>query len=414
MRKILFIIFDGLGDRPSEKLSGMTPLQYAKKPFLDELASEASLGLLSPLPKDIYPTSEESHLALFGYHYQKDYPGRGVLEALGAGIGLKEGQIAFRANFGTVDEDLKLVDPRAGLITNTRALASACQGIEIESIKFRLYPILAHRAVLILEGDPVKEYLRLTRKSVITDTDPHKAGPRKLGVRVLKPTDLKKTKPGQIISQALEQYQVKTFEILQKHSVNKKRVRRGLLPANFILTRGGGNIVKVPSFKAKYGLSSCCIAGAPLYKGIARYLGMENIFAKGATGTLNTNIKSKVKTALGSLEKFDFVFLHFKGTDIAAEDYGDPKMKANFISKIDRELGSLRGAKEAIIVVTGDHTTVCELKDHAIDPVPLLIRGGRADLIKTFDERSCRRGRLGVLSGADLMPYLLKLRNQNV
>lgn len=414
MKKILLLIFDGLGDQPIASLDNRTPLEMAAKKNLDSLAERGSCGVIQPLPEGLYPTSEECHLALFGYDFQKDYPGRGVLEALGLDLKLNGKEIAFRANFGTVDDDLILKDPRAGLITDVRMLAHAVSGKEIGGINFELVPSLGHRAVLILRGEPVNGYLSEVRRAVITDTDPHKAGPHQLGVRVLKPRDEAKTEKGQLIAKALEEYQLHTHQILNTHPVNQKRRRQGQPLANFILTRGSGNILSRPSFRAKYGLRACCIAGAPLYKGIARYLGMTVREVRGATGTLETNIKSKVKSTKLALREYDFVFLHFKGTDIAAEDYGDPRLKTDFIQRVDKQLGSLP-RQDIVIAVTGDHSTVCATKDHSADPVPLLIYDGiHQDAVLSFGEKECRRGRLGTISGADLMPLLLKLGGKNV
>jgi 2,3-bisphosphoglycerate-independent phosphoglycerate mutase len=222
------------------------------------------------------------------------------------------------------------------------------------------------------------------------------------------------TKEGKYIAKALERFQLVSHDILEKHKINKKRQKKKLPKANFILTRGGGSLMDVVSFRDKYSLNGACVAGAPLYKGVAKYIGLEVIDVKGATGKLDTNVKSKVKAVEKALKRKDFVFLHFKGTDIAAEDYGDANIKKSFIERVDRELSPIRSIADIVIAVTGDHTTVCALKDHASDPVPILIYPGshRSNVHQYFGERFASKGVLGKISGPDLMPLLIKKREE--
>jgi len=407
MQKTLLVILDGLGDRPIKAFNGQTPLEEADTPNMDKLAELGICGTMNAMPKNLYPTSEEAHLALFGYDFVKDYPGRGVLEALGIGVKLKSDELAFRVDFGTVDKDLNLIDARAGVIESVKELCKAIGDVEIDGVKFKIYPSLLYRGVLVLSGIPVKNYLKRS-KSAVSDTDPHKAGPHKLGVRVLHPKAFGDSKDGKTVARALERYQYLTHELLNEQKVNKKRIKKGKLPANFILTRGGGHIKNIESFKDKFGPKSACIAGAPLYKGIGAYLGMEVINVRGATGKMDTNIGAKVKAAQKALKKNDFVFLHIKGTDMASEDFGDAKMKKEFIEKIDKNLSSIVGLKNVIVAVTADHATPCELKDHSSDIVPVLISGGKnKDDVNKFGETPCKEGDLGHIYGKDFMKILL-------
>lgn len=410
MQKTLLVILDGLGDRPIKAFGGKTPLESADTPNMDKMAANGVCGVMNALPKDLYPTSEEAHLAILGYDYKKDHPGRGVLEALGIGVKLKPDELAFRVDFGTVDKDLKLLNARAGVIDSVKGLCKSIGDVEIDGIKFKTYPSLQHRGVLVLSGITVRNYLKKS-KSAVSDTDPHKAGPHKLGVRVLHPKAFGDSKEGKTVARALERYQYLTHEILNEHKINKKRVKKGKLPANFILTRGGGHLKKVESFKDKFGPKSACIAGAPLYKGIGAYLGMKAISVRGATGKLDTNIGAKVRAVQKALRGNDFVFLHIKGTDMAAEDFGDAKMKKEFIEKIDKAFGGILGLKNVIVAVTGDHATPCELKDHSSDIVPVLISGSKdKDSVVKFGESDCKKGSLGHIYGKDFMKTLLGSR----
>ncbi len=421
MQKILFIIFDGLGDRPIKKFGGLTPLEAAHTPNMDQWVHKGICGTMNAMPTNLYPTSEEAHLAIFGYDFVRDYPGRGVLEALGIGIKLKPDEMAFRIDFGTVDQSLKLIDPRAGVIESTEKLCKAVDGVEVDGVTFKIYPSLLYRGVLVLSGQPVKNYLKKVKHAAISDTDPHKSGPHKLDVRVLHPQSFGECREGKTVARALERYQYLTHEILEEYKVNKKRVKQGLPPANFILARGEGRLKPVQSFKDRYGLKAACVAGAPLYKGIASYLGMDVLHVRGATGTLDTNADAKVKASIKALKKNDFVFLHFKGTDMAAEELGSPELKKKFIEKVDKSFSRLSGLKNVMIVVTGDHSTPCELHDHSTDPVPLLINSqfpipnarlnsqGKRSNAK-FGESECKDGNLGHIYGKDMMKKLLEMR----
>jgi len=409
MKKTLLVILDGLGDRPIKAFGGKTPLEAASTPNMDFLAKSGVCGVMNAMPKELYPTSEEAHLAILGYDYVKDHPGRGVLEALGIGVKLGRDEVAFRVNFGTVDESLKLIDPRAGVIDSVKDLCKSVNNIEVDNVKFKIYPSLSHRAVLVVSGEPVMDYLKKEKNSNISDTDPHKAGPHKLGVRVLRPKSFGQTREGKTVARALERYQYLTYEILKEHKLNKKRSKKGLLPANFILTRGYGHLMGTESFKDKFGRKSACIAGAPLYKGIGAYLGMKIVNVRGATGKMDTNIGAKIKATKKALKKNDFVFLHIKGTDMAGEDFGDAKMKKGFIEKIDKAIPEIRNLKNVVISITGDHATPCELKDHSNDIVPVLISGGKdKDKVNHFGESDCAKGKLGHIYGKDFMDKLLK------
>ena len=419
MQKILFIIFDGLGDRPIKELGGQTPLEAAHTPNLDKMAGLGICGTMNAMPTNLYPTSEEAHLAIFGYDFVKDYPGRGVLEALGIGIKLKPDEMAFRIDFGTVDKDLKLVDPRAGVIESTDKLCNAVSSIEVDGVTFRIYPSLSYRGVLVLSGQPIESYLKKVKHAAISDTDPHKAGPHKIGVRVLHPKPFGGSKEGKTVARALERYQYLTHEILDEHKINKKRIKKGLPPANFILARGEGRLKPVQSFKDRYGLKAACVAGAPLYKGIASYLGMKVLRVKGATGKLDTNVGAKVKAATKALKNNDFVFMHLKGTDVAAEEYGSAKLKKEFIERADKAFGTLCNLKNVMICVTGDHSTPCKLHDHSTDPVPFLIKSealnpkfetnsnDQNSKVK-FGESYCKKGSLGHIYGKDVMRIITK------
>ena len=390
-KKILLIVIDGLGDEPIPALNNKTPLEAAKTKNLDFLAKEGLCGLLIPYFKKGNPTSEETHFSIFGYNPEIFNPGRGVLEALGVGEKIKKGDLCLRGNFATVDENLTIIDRRAGRIENTFCFLRALAKIKIKGVKIKLKKAFGHRFVLILRGKNLSEN--------ITSNDP-----KKVGVRVLKIKGEKRT--AKILNEFLE----RAHSILERHPQNKKRKKEGLLVANYLLLRGAGKIKKIKTFKEKYGLKTAFVAGGTLYKGIGRYLGMKEIKVKGATGKANTNLKGKFLAAKKTLKKFDFVFLHIKATDTFSED-GDFLGKMKFIEKIDQNLKPILNLKNTLIVVCGDHATCSLLKSHCKREVPILIfgNGKEKNKIKKFSEKECQKGSLGKIRQLEVMEKILKL-----
>lgn len=408
MKKILLVILDGLSDRPIPELGGRTPLQVAKMPNFKALAQKSVLGYHNALPEpEEYPASDDSHFEILGYDWRTYLPGRGVLEALGLGVDLGRKELALRVNFGAVNENLVVLDPRAGNIKDVRSLVKSVPEKRIGDFKFRLYPGLLHRAVLVMSGPAISKEI-YHHSTIVSDTDPHKAKNHRGGDKVLKPEAIDKTPEARLTAEALWQYQLETHKLLNENIENKVRRRQGLLPANFLLTRGAGFIDTVPTFYKKYHLNAACVAGGHLYKGIGRYLGMDVIDVPGTTADEHTDLDAKVRKSLALLKSgYDFVFLHIKGTDVIAEETGDWEEEIEFLERVDKSFAPLL-KYEGVLCITGDHTTPCTLKDHCTDPVPIMISGGGRDGIAKFDEVAVKNGSLGHLFGKDIMPILLR------
>jgi 2,3-bisphosphoglycerate-independent phosphoglycerate mutase len=408
LKKILLIILDGLADLPVPELGNRTPLQVAKMPNLHSLAQRATLGSHHAMPeKDEYPTSDEAHFEILGYDYRTYLPGRGVLEALGLGLDLGKRELALRVNFGTVDENLVVLDPRAGNIKDVKSLVESVKEKRIDDFTFRLYPGLLHRAVLVISGPAISREV-YHHSTIVSDTDPHKAKNHRGGDKVLRPAPIDKSPEAAMTADALWRYQIETHQQLDDNVENKVRRRQGLLPANFLLTRGAGFIDSIPSFHSKYGLNAACVAGGHLYKGIGRYLGMDVIDVAGATADEHTDINAKVRKALALLKSgYDFVFLHVKGTDLISEETGDCQKEIEFLERLDKSFAPFL-KYDGVLCITGDHATPCILKDHSTDAVPIMIIGGERDGISKFDEVSVEKGSLGHLKGKDIMPILLR------
>ncbi len=397
MMKILFIIIDGLGDKPISKLGNKTPLEAAKTPNMDFLAKNGICGLAQPFlfPGEKEPTSEGTHIALFGY--KDHFLGRGFYEAVGVGIKMKKDDIAFRVNFGTVDKNFKILDRRAGRIEKTQDLIKALNKIKIKGVKFFVKKSLSHRAVLVISSKKHK----LSEK--VGEGDPYETG-----LKIKKIVPLNKTKEAKFTAEILNEYLKKAYQVLEEHPLNKKRKSQGFLVANYILIRRPGKMKAVPSFKKRYRLKAACIAGAGLYKGIAKVLGMDIKEIKGATGSIKTNFKNKVAAVKKAFTRYNFIFLHIKAVDIFSHD-GDFQAKKRFIEKIDNAFKPLLDLKNTLIIITADHSTCTELKHHCKELIPILIYGKNKDSVLEFSEKACQKGKLGKIKQDRVMAKILSL-----
>ncbi len=402
--KILIVLLDGVGDRPSRILNGLTPLQAARIPFLNGLAREGINGIMDPVAPGIPVGSDTGHLSILGYDPYKYYPGRGPFEALGAGIKLKPGDVAFRCNFATVSDDGRVVDRRAGRISSQEAaqlVESLKEVVEVDGIEVLLKHTVEHRSVLVLRGEVSDK---------ISDVDPHKDG-----AVIHWPKPLDNSREAERTAEALTKLLKKYRQILEGHPVNARRREAGLPIANMLLPRGAGKMPNLPSLSERFGVRAAVIAGGALYKGVCSSVGMDVVEAPGATGTLNTDLDSKFKTAFKAMGDYDLVFLHIKGTDTAAHDK-DPATKAAFVEKIDTAFAKNYNPPrdEFIVCVTGDHTTSSLTGEHRGDPVPVLIwgHGVRVDYVNRFNEVDSARGALGRIKGTDLMNILMDLANR--
>ncbi|MEM0445496.1 MAG: 2,3-bisphosphoglycerate-independent phosphoglycerate mutase [Nitrososphaerota archaeon] len=402
--KILFLLLDGVGDRPSKVLNGLTPLQAARIPFINGLARAGMNGVIDPVAPGVPVGSDTGHLSILGYDPYKYYPGRGPFEAIGAGVRLRAGDVAFRCNFASVDDNDVVVDRRAGRIGSQEAgqlVESLSEVKEIDGVEVMIKHTVEHRSVLVLRGEVSDR---------VSDIDPHKDN---LPVAWARPLDESREakRTAEVLNKLLKRYR----EILESHPVNLRRRGQGLAVANMVLPRGAGRMPNLPSLDSKYHLKAAVIAGAALYKGVCNTVGMEIVEAPGATGTLSTDLNSKFKTAFDALRSYDFIFLHIKGTDTAAHDK-DPLTKAQFLEKIDTAFSDNFDppSEEFIVCITGDHTTSSLTGEHRGDPVPVLISGYgvRVDHVSRFNEVDSAQGAMGRLRGTDLMSVLMDLANK--
>ena len=398
-RKAVFIVMDGVGDRPVLKLDGKTPLQAAKTPVLDRLAKEGQNALMDVIGPGITPGSDTAHLALFGYNPLADYPGRGPLETLGTGLESKPGDIAFRTNFATLDKDMTVLDRRAGRVFTREEqdiLQSKINGFEIDGVQIQFLATVEHRGAMILRGEGLS--------AEISDVDPHETGVKIWECKPLKP-EAKKT------ADVINKMMVEINKLLRDLDVNKEREKRGLPPANAILIRGPGRHSEIQTLQDKYGISSAVIAGGALYIGTAKYVGMVHETVEGQTGTIDTNFHNIAMKTIECIEgDYDYVFVHIKATDNASHDY-NAEEKILAIERSDEMVGKIIDAvgSKIVIAVTGDHTTPVSTGDHSCDPVPIVFWSEfiRPDIAENFSEIDAAIGGLHTIRGLDVMPLLL-------
>ncbi len=385
-KKAILLIIDGLGDLPTPK----TPLQAAKKPNFDRMAKLGISGMMCSIKRFIVPGSDVSHLNILGYDPTIFYHGRGPLEALGLGITLQEGDVAFRANFATVKGG-KITDRRAGRVdTKTASALAPLLSMKIDDVDAVFRNSVEHRGALVLHGKGLS--------SNISETDPHALG----DMQVCHPLD--PSPEARKTADIVNKFMKLAMERLSSAPENKKRD----LPANAILLRGAGHFVPAPSFRERFGMDAVCIAGGALYRGVARFMGMDLILVPGATGDKNTDVIAKAKAAAKALDNYDMVFMHVKACDSFGHD-GDFDGKTGMVEKIDAALPILEKTG-ACIVITADHSTPCSLKAHSGHSVPILVyRGERVDDVKRFDEISCAKGGLGNVRGKDIIPLILNI-----
>lgn len=421
-KRILYVIIDGLGDRPLPELDGRTPLEAASTPHLDRLAREGRQGLVTTVGPGVAPESDVAVMAVLGYDPHKYHTGRGPLEALGVGIRMRLGDLALRGNFATVGDGWTLRDRRAGrnlTSAEARALAEAvCAQVQLEEapVTFDFRATVGHRCVLVL-------FPREGKLSAnITNTDPAYERLGGLGVaragggnEVERARALDESPEARMAAALVNEFTWKSREVLEHHPVNERRRKEGKLPANVILLRDAGDrLPEVPSFQESFGRRFACFVEMPVERGIATLLGMAVIEVPSLPGGRSEGYRRWAEMALEAIEAYDGIYLHLKGPDEPGHD-GDFRRKKEMIEEIDLSFfGTLLPGldlSKVVVAVTADHATPCSARGHSADPVPLLVSGGGIppDATRSFGEREAANGSIGHIQGVDLLPLLLKL-----
>jgi 2,3-bisphosphoglycerate-independent phosphoglycerate mutase len=370
--KIVLVVADGLGGLPLEP-GGKTELETARTPSLDACVREGVCGLSIPVLPGITPGSGPGHLGLFGYDPLEHQIGRGILEALGINFQVGPRDVAVRGNFCTVDAKGLITDRRAGRPTTERCVAMCrkMQAIKVPGVELFVEPVREHRFVVVFRGDNLGDH--------VNDTDPQQVGSAPLHA-------VGEDDAAQNTARAVNQFIVEAGKVLKDDA-----------PTNMITLRGFARYPKIDTVQDVYGLKAACIAVYPMYKGLARLVGMDVIDA-GAT------LNEQIETLRSLWDQYDFFFLHYKYTDSTGED-GNFSAKVEMIEKLDAEIPRIRNLNPDVLIVTGDHSTPSRLKSHSWHAVPvvLLAKTCRPDNVSEFGESYCLRGGLGQFQAKHLM-----------
>ena len=379
--KIVHLVLDGLGGIPRD-LDGRTELEAAHTPYMDSLAARSQLGLAVPVAPGVTPGSGPAHLALFGYDPLVYDIGRGVLEAFGIGFDLEPDDVAARGNFCTIDEHGLITDRRAGRIPSefNQKLVLLLRHISLPGVQVFVETVKEHRFVLVLRPTAGQ-----TLHANILDTDPQQLGVPSLPARA-------KDEASEPTATLVNVWIAAARDILQHHP-----------PANSLNLRGLAKDPGLPKMGDVYGLRTAAIATYPMYKGVAKLVGMDVLPVAGDT------VEDELESLRAYWYLYDYFFFHVKKTDSAGED-GDFDLKASVIEHVDETLvPAIVDLEPDVLIITGDHSTPSALKSHSWHPVPTLLwsRYCLPDGVAEFGERACGRGSLGVFPAIDELPLAL-------
>ena len=374
--KIVLLVIDGLGGLPKPE-TDKTELETANTPNLDQLAAKGICGLIDPVSRGITPGSAPGHLALFGYDPLSFTIGRGVLEAVGIDFDLQPRDVAARGNFCSMDEANSITDRRAGRISTEKCteLCRLLDGLLIDGVRLLVHPVREHRFIVVFRGDGLA--------ADVSDSDPQQIG--------VVPNDVTPLHPGaDRMASIANQFVSQSKTMLVEH-----------YPANMVLLRGFSQHPRFPTMSEVYKLKPAAIANYPMYRGLAKLVGMEILEA-------GTTIEDEFITLKQNYIDYDFFFLHVKQADAAGED-GDFDRKVRVIEQVDNALINLINMEPDVIVVTGDHSTPALLKGHSWHPVPVLLysKWCRPDRVSEFSESACLSGGLGRFPATQIMPLAM-------
>ena len=415
---ILFVVLDGVGDRPTPGYGNKTPLEVALTANLDKLAAKGSTGIVYTVKRGVAPESDAGVFSLLGYDPTRLELSRGVVEAIGSGIEFNTGDLALRCNFATAKGG-QIVDRRAGRNVSREEAAQLVEAVNTNAklkslIDFELKSTIGHRCALVFRG-------RGTRLSAaISNLDPAyerkgKITIAKAGVKLPAPipkcVPLNKTRVARDTADMVNQFVALVNSLLENQKVNVNRAARGDQPANFLLMRDAGTKTpNVRTFNQKFGFRGVAVADMPVELGIAKVIGIDTrIFPPDRS---LEGYSKRAMEALRLMDDYDFVYVHLKGPDEPGHD-GDFEGKKKAIEDIDAGFFSTLGdLSSSFLCVTADHSTPCLAKGHTDDPVPMLISGPgvHSDGSMRFTEAYAKKGKFGTIKhGYEIMRILRRL-----
>lgn len=405
--KGILVILDGLGDLPARQLNNKTPLESADIPNLDFLAARGELGLMYSVKPGFVPESDEAVISLFGNNLINST--RGQLEARGADLNLVRGDLAFRANFATIDsmEEGNVIDRRAGRTLTTEEAQELSKSLNkiTMSVKFTFMPTVQHRAALVFHGG--------FSDNISGNDSTYDQGKSVPATKVGYCKPLDDDENSQYSANIANEFVEKAYEVLDKHPINQERRRKGLLPANYLMIRGAG--IEIPKLKIYRKWAS--VAYMPLEIGFSKLSGMKvysfeypKLKGLDAYQNLYDGLKKACDFAIKIIDKVkndcDYLYIHLKETDLPGHD-NKPIEKKLMIEYIDQTLfkflRKFAPPNNVNVVVTGDHSTPCRMKGHSADPVPVLFYNNSELKEKHFSEIEAAKGKFGIINGNDLL-----------
>ena len=416
--KIIYVLLDGVGDLPHPDIDNKSPLEAAQTPNLDKLAENGKMGEVISVGKGIAPESDIAVFNMLGYKFQhSDYAGRGVIEAIGIGIDFKDGDLALRGNFATLDEKDIIIDRRAGRHIEKEDAVGVSKELE-NKLRFSnpfsevvVAPTIGHRVVVrIRDEHPLS--------SNISNTDPAYSRVDGMGIakavgdflKIERCLPLDNTDSASLTADLVNEFSEKSLKILKESEINKIRNKQNKKLLNSILLRDAGNkYPNVQPINEKYSMNFSCIVDMPVEVGISNVLQMNAFNAGGLT-----DYEEKAMVAAKSMITENAMYVHLKGPDEFGHD-GDAIGKMKNIEEIDqRFFGTLLeniDSEKVVVMISADHSTPCINKGHSDHPVPLLISGGKIknDGSERFTESDGKKGEIGLLEGAEVVSTALKI-----
>jgi 2,3-bisphosphoglycerate-independent phosphoglycerate mutase len=416
---IIYVLLDGVGDLPHPDLEGKTPLEAANTPSLDKIAKNGSIGQVISVGKGIAPESDIAVFNMLGYKFlHSDYVGRGVIEAIGVGIDFKDGDLALRGNFSTLNDEGTIIDRRAGRHIEREDVKEIAKEIE-NKINFSytnssvvVAPTIGHRVTVRIRTDGIN------LSSEITNTDPAYARVDGMGVakavgdfmRIEKCFPLEESESSKISANLVNEFTEQSLQIMKESPINQKRGEANKKKLSCILLRDAGNkYPDVTPINEKYSMKFSCIVDMPVELGISDVLKMKAFEAGGLT-----DYEEKARVAAKAMETQNAIYVHLKGPDEFGHD-GDAIGKTKNIEEIDRRffktlLENIDSSKVAILI-SADHSTPCINKGHSDDPVPVLVSGDflKKDGTTRMTEEQAKKGSIGLLQGAEVVSTALNL-----
>ena len=417
-KKIIYVLLDGIGDLPHPILNGLTPLEASKTPSLDKIAKNGISGQVISVGKGIAPQSDIAVFNMLGYNFKdKDYVGRGVVECLGCNIDFKDGDLALRGNFATIDMNKKIIDRRAGRIISAYDANEICnlikENVSIPNVEIFIKPTVGHRVILNFR-DKDGSYLGEN----ITNTDPayekiNGIGIAKSSSNEIHVTESKyKDKESKLSAEIINSFSDQVIALLKDCDINKRRTNGGLLPINCILLRDAGNrYPHIQPINEKYNLDFASLVDMPVEIGISKILGIKHYDCGKPS---EYELKSQI--LLNKIYDHDFFYVHIKGPDEYGHDgdaFGKKKnieeIDSRFFKPLQEELARLHDI-DIYFIISGDHSTPCIKKAHTDDPIPLVISGADMENDETsrFTEGNALRGKIGKIPGYKVIDQSIK------